>query len=74
MRRAPNASSTVTTAGSASGIAATARLVAVSAISKGDSPRSTPMAKITTQIAITPRASRLPKAAKRRCRGVLRSS
>jgi hypothetical protein len=42
-RRAPSASSTVTTAGSASGIAATARLIAVSAISSTGSPRSTPM-------------------------------
>jgi len=35
MRRAPRASSTVTTAGKASGMAATARLMAVTAISGG---------------------------------------
>ena len=74
MRRAPSASSTVTTAGSASGMAATARLMAVRAISSGDSPRNTPTAKITMQMAMTPRARRLPKAARRSCSGVLRSS
>ncbi len=72
--RAPSANSTVTTAGSASGMAATARLIAVSAISNSGSPRSTPIAKITAQIASTTIDSRLPNAAKRRCKGVARAS
>ena len=74
MRRAPSASSTVTTAGSASGIAATARLMAVKIISTGSSPRSTPATKTSAQIAITTSANRLPKAARRNCSGVLRSA
>ncbi len=74
MRRAPSASSTVTTAGSDSGMAATARLTAVRIMSTGDSPRSTPITKISAQIASTTRASRLPKAARRFCSGVLRST
>ena len=73
MRRAPSASSTVTTTGKASGMAATARLTAVRIINTGASPRNTPTRKMTAQIAITTSASRLPKAATRRCKGVLRS-
>jgi len=71
-RRAPSASSTVTTAGSASGMAATARLMAVSAISSRGSPRSTPIANTSAQIASTTTESRLPKAARRSCSGVAR--
>ena len=71
-RRAPSASNTVTTAGSASGMAATARLMAVSAISSIGSPRSTPMAKTRAQIASTTIDSRLPNAASRCCSGVAR--
>ena len=50
-RRAPRASDTVTTAGSASGIAATARLSAVRNIRNAGSPRSRPTPKITVQSA-----------------------
>jgi len=74
MRRAPRANSTVTTAGSASGMAATARLMAVSAISSGASPRSTPTTKTMAQMPSTASASRLPNAARRSCSGVPRSS
>ncbi|OIQ66196.1 hypothetical protein GALL_522360 [mine drainage metagenome] len=70
--RAPSANSTVTTAGKASGMAATARLMAVINISNGASPRSTPTAKITTQMASTANATRLPKTTRRNCSGVLR--
>ena len=73
MRRAPSASNTVTTAGNASGIAATARLTAVRIISTGSSPRRTPTQNTRPQMAITARANRLPKAARRICKGVLRS-
>lgn len=77
MRRAPRASSTVTTAGNASGMAATARLMAVRAMSSGASPRSTPTTKITTKITAqmpsTAIAKRLPNAARRSCSGMLRS-
>ena len=73
MRRAPRASSTVTTAGRASGMAATARLMAVSAMSRGTSPRRMPTTKITAQMPSTAMAKRLPKAARRSCSGVLRS-
>ncbi|MNU96636.1 hypothetical protein D3C71_866810 [compost metagenome] len=63
----------MTTAGSASGMAATARLMAVRAMSSGASPRSTPTTKITAQMPSTAIAKRLPKAARRSCSGVLRS-
>ena len=54
-------------------MAATARLIAVSAISRGFSPRSRPTMKITAQIPSTAIDSRLPNAARRICKGVLRS-
>jgi len=51
--RAPSASDTVITAGSASGIAATARLTAVSAISINGCPCNSPDTNTTAQIAST---------------------
>ena len=74
MRRAPMASSTVTTAGSASGMAATARLMAVINMVKGFSPRSRPRPKMPAQTTSTTRDSCLLKVARRCCKGVLRSS
>ena len=73
-RRAPSASSTVTTAGRASGMAATARLRAVSAIISSGSPRSSPSAKTSAQMTSTASDSRRPKAASRRCSGVARNA
>ena len=73
-RRAPIASSTVTTAGKASGMAATARLMAVSAIGSQGSPRpQTPSANTSAQMARTTIDRRRPKAARRTCSGVARS-
>ena len=54
-------------------MAATARLTAVSTISIGASPRSTPTTKMRAQIASTAMARRRPKADRRRCSGVPRS-
>ena len=51
MARAPRASIIVITAGRASGMAATARLSAVSSMSRRGSPRQMPRAKKTAQIA-----------------------
>ena len=51
--RAPKANITVTTAGNASGMAATARLKAVSSMSSIGSPRHTPNAKTTAQTTST---------------------
>ena len=62
------------TAGSASGIAATASETAVSSISSGDSPRSRPTANTMAQIASTAYAMFLPKATRRFCSGVFPSS
>ncbi len=72
--RAPNASEIVTTAGNASGIAATASEMAVSSISIAGSPRSSPETNTTPEIASTAHASRWPNTARRRCRGVRPSS
>ena len=62
-----------TTAGSASGIAATARLTAVRNISAGGSPRSNPATNTIAQIPSTAQASRAPKRASRFCSGVFTS-
>src|SRR5512139_2691351 len=64
----------VTTAGSASGMAATARLTAVSSITSGGSPRSQPATKMIAQIASTTSARLWPKRASRFCSGVLPDS
>ena len=74
MRAAPSASEMVTTAGSASGMAATARLTAVSSIVSGGSPRSQPATKMMAQIASTTSARLWPKRARRFCSGVLPDS
>ena len=74
MRAAPSASEIVTTAGSASGMAATARLTAVSNISSGDSPRIQPATKTMAQMASTATARWRPKRASRFCSGVLPDS
>ena len=58
------------TAGSASGIAATARLTAVRNISRTGSPRNNPTRNIKAQIASTISANRLPKRVRRFCNGV----
>jgi len=71
---APSASDTDTTAGSASGIAATARLMAVSSISITGSPRSSPVTNRIAQMTSTAIARFLPKRARRFCSGVLPSS
>ena len=65
MRRAPSAREIATTAGSASGIAATARLSAVMNISSTGSPRSSPAAKMMVQSATTAIASLRPSTARR---------
>ncbi len=67
---APIASATVTTAGSASGMAATARLTAVRNMSTSGSPRRIPAAKTTAQMPSATRASSRPNCASRRCSGV----
>ena len=74
MRRAPRARVTATTAGSASGTAATARLMAVRNISPGSSPRSRPVTNTMAQIPTTASAIRPPKLDSRRCRGVRTTS
>ncbi len=71
--RAPKASEIVTTAGRASGMAATARLTAVRNMSSGGSPRTRPTAKTMMQIARTATARRWPNRARRRCKGVFTS-
>ncbi len=63
----------VITAGSASGIAATARLTAVSSIRANGSPRAMPSAKIATQRTRHTTEIRLPKWVRRFCSGVLPS-
>ena len=72
--RAPRAREIVTTAGRASGIAATARLTAVRKMSTGGSPRKRPTANRTTQIPRTATARRRPKPVRRCCKSVLISS
>ncbi len=62
------------TAGSASGMAATAREMAVSSISKGGSPRSMPAPNTKAHMASTARDSLRPKRASLFCSGVLTSS
>ena len=74
MRRAPRARVTATTAGRASGTAATARLIAVRNISPGSSPRSRPVTNTMAQMPTTARAIRPPKLDSRRCRGVRTTS
>ena len=63
------ASDIPTTAGRASGIAATARLTEVSSISSQGSPRSRPVVKIIAQITRISTARRLLKRVSRCCRG-----
>ena len=70
IRRAPRARATVTTAGSPSGMAATARLTATRNIVSGDSPRATPAAKTTAQTTKASPASPLPRVERRRWSGV----
>ncbi len=60
IRRAPRARATVTTAGSPSGIAATARLTATRNIVSADSPRATPAAKTIAHTTSARTASDLP--------------
>ena len=74
MRRAPRARVTATTAGRASGTAATARLIAVRNISPGSSPRSRPVTNTMAQMPTTATAIRPPKLDSRRCRGVRTTS
>ncbi len=71
MRLAPMASAIVTTAGRASGMAATARLTAVKNISSGTSSRSRPAAKTIAQITRIDAESQRPKLARRFCSGVI---
>ncbi len=54
MRRTPTASVMVTTAGSPSGMAATARLMEIRNISSGGTCWNSPMTKMTKQIASAP--------------------
>ncbi len=61
----------VTTAGSASGMAATARLTAVRNITDTSSPRATPATNTTAQITTEAAASRRPSTASRFWSGVL---
>ena len=70
IRRAPRARDTVTTAGSASGMAATARLRAVMNISRMGSPRTSPAVKMMMQTMATVTAKRRPRTARRCCSGV----
>ncbi len=72
--RAPNASATVTTAGRASGIAATARLTAVRSMIGTGSPRSQPRPKTRAQIASAASANRRPSTPSRRWSGVAGAS
>ena len=72
--RAPSASEIVTTAGSASGMAATASERAVRNMRSGSSPRSIPTPKNTAHSPRTAPASRWPKRPSRRWRGVRPSS
>ena len=70
IRCAPSARVNVTTAGSPSGITATATLMALRSMSETDSPPHMPMAN-TSAATITPaRASFLPTASSRCCSGV----
>ncbi len=71
---APSARDIVTTAGNASGIAATARDIAVSSINSIGSPRNTPKPKIIAHITRTAMASFLPNVISLLCKGVFTSS
>ena len=73
MRRAPTASSTVTPAGRGSGMAATARLMAVSSITMAGSPRSRPKPNNAAQFSSTISDNCFEKRASRNCSGVPRS-
>ena len=70
MRCAPRESAIVTTAVSASGMAATARLTDTSSISRQASPRSTPSAKTTITSTEAAAASCRPSWSSRFCSGV----
>ena len=70
MRLAPSARATVTTAGSPSGMAATARLTAVRNIRSTGWPLATPTANTTPQTTSAATAMRRPRTASRRCSGV----
>ena len=70
IRCAPRARVMVTTAGRLSGIAATARLTAVSNNSSSSSPRSNPMPKTTSTITPATSASPLTSVSSRCCSGV----
>ena len=70
IRFTPMARTMVTTAVSPSGIAATPRLMAIINISRGSTFCSRPMAKISPQMAATPRPNTLPVCFRRFCKGV----
>ena len=71
--RAPRARVITTTAGSASGIAATARLTAVMNISSASSPRAIPAMKTIHADPERDDCDARPKDASRRCSGVFTS-
>ena len=71
---APRARDMVTTAGRASGMAATAREMAVSSIRIGGSPLMIPTAKMMAHRAMTATASLWPNLASLFCKGVFTSS
>ncbi len=71
---APRARDIVTTAGNASGIAATARLTAVRNIKRGASPLKSPVVKTIAHITITVIPSLCPNFDSLFCRGVRTSS
>ncbi len=70
MRLTPMASVMVTTAGSPSGMAATARLMDIRSISSGFTCWKSPIIKITKHMISAPMPSFLPMAASLRCNGV----
>lgn len=70
IRRAAPASASATTAGSASGIAATARLTPATVMSRQSLPCTSPIATTSAQAATTAAASLRPSTASRRCSGV----
>ena len=74
IRWAPRVRVMVTTAGRLSGIAATARLTAVSSSSSRSSPRSSPMPETTSTMTPATRASPLTSVSSRCCSGVLPAS
>ena len=70
IRDAPPASASVTTAGSESGTAATARATAATAVISHGSPRSRPETRKTRQASTTPIEICPPSRSSRRCSGV----